>query len=558
MVAGVAAMRRWVAGMNIWTLVLLGALLIVFILLINPLGNILAASFIDRKDGSFTLDNYGRIIGLRFYRTAFVNSVFIGFAGMFGALILGIPLAYLTSRFHIRGRSFVATLAVLALVSPPFIGAYSWIMMLGANGWLRHLLSAVGIELPSVFGLFGILLVFTLKFYPFVFLLTASALSSVNRSLEDAGENLGCGPYRRFFKITLPLVFPAVSSGALLAFVLSIADFGTPQIIGGEFRVLSTEAYNLFTSELGGNPGLASTVSIILISVSMVFIILQRQAVNRRNFAGNLINKPEMKHLHGGRSLAAHVICYGIVFASSIPSVSVIVMSFRKTQGPVFHPGFALTSYSKIIRDVPDVITNSFFFSISAVVMIVTLGTLVGYVLARRRSLLSGTLDSLLMVPYVVPGVVLGIGFIVAFNTGALAMTGTGLIIVLVIFIRRLPYAVRSSASILKQISNSVEEAAISLGASPGRAFMKITLPLMVPGIVAGGMMAFVTAINELSSSIILYVGGTMTMPVRIYLSVLDGEFGTAAALSTILLVTTGIAVYFVFRYSSNKENAFI
>ncbi|MHA1565879.1 MAG: ABC transporter permease, partial [Alphaproteobacteria bacterium] len=542
----------------VWTLVLLGALAIVFILLINPLSNILLASFIDRKDGSFTLGNYGRILGLNFYRTALVNSVFLGFSGMFGALILGIPLAYLTSRFHIRGRTFVATLAVLALVSPPFIGAYSWIMMLGANGWLRHILSSVGIELPSVFGVFGILLVFTLKFYPFVFLLTASALSSVNRSLEDAGENLGCGPYRRFFKITLPLVFPAVSSGALLAFVLSIADFGTPQIIGGEFRVLSTEAYNLFTSELGGNPGLASTVSIILISVSMVFIILQRQAVNRRNFAGNLINKPEVKHLRGGKWLAAHVICYGIVFASSIPSIAVIVMSFRKTQGPVFHPGFALTSYRKIIHDVPDVITNSFFFSISAVILIVTLGTLVGYVLARRRSMLSGTLDSLLMVPYVVPGVVLGIGFIVAFNTGTLAMTGTGLIIVLVIFIRRLPYAVRSSASILKQISNSVEEAAISLGASPARAFMKITLPLMVPGIVAGAMMAFVTAINELSSSIILYVGGTMTMPVRIYLSVLDGEFGTAAALSTILLVTTGVAVYFVFRYSSSKENAFI
>ena len=553
-----AGIRRWLAGMNIWTLVLLGALVIVFILLINPLSNILLASFIDRKDGSFTLGNYSRILGLNFYRTALVNSVFLGFSGMLGALILGIPLAYLTSRFHIKGRAFVATLAVLALVSPPFIGAYSWIMMLGANGWLRHMLSAVGIELPSVFGVFGILLVFTLKFYPFVFLLTASALSSVNRSLEDAGENLGCGPYRRFFKITLPLVFPAVSSGALLAFVLSIADFGTPQIIGGEFRVLSTEAYNLFTSELGGNPGLASTVSIILISISMVFIILQRQAVNRRNFAGNLINKPEVKHLRGGKWLVAHVICYGIVFASSIPSISVIIMSFRKTQGPVFHPGFALTSYSKIIHDVPDVITNSFFFSITAVVMIVTLGTLVGYVLARRRSMLSGTLDSLLMVPYVVPGVVLGIGFIVAFNTGTLAMTGTGLIIVLVIFIRRLPYAVRSSASILKQISTSVEEAAISLGASPARAFMKITLPLMVPGIVAGAMMAFVTAINELSSSIILYVGGTMTMPVRIYLSVLDGEFGTAAALSTILLVTTGVAVYFVFRYSSSKENAFV
>ena len=551
-------LRRRLAGLNIWTVVLLIALAIIFVLLINPLFNILAASFTDRKDGSFTLANYGRILGFFYYRSALYNSLLVGFGGMVGALVLGIPLAFLTSRFEIKGRTAVATLAVLALVSPPFIGAYSWITMLGANGWLRHLLESIGINLPSVFGIFGILLVFTLKFYPFVFLMTASALSSVNRSLEDAGENLGCGPYRRFFKITLPLVFPAVSSGALLAFVLSVADFGTPQIIGGEFRVLSTEAYNLFTSEIGGNPGLASTVSIILITVSFIFIILQRQAVNRRNFAGNLINRPEVKVLRGGKQIIAHVICYAIVIVGSIPSIVVIVMSFRKTRGPVFHPGFALTSYEKIIRDVPDVITNSFVFSVSAVVLVVTLGTLIGYILARRQSAVSGVLDSVIMVPYIVPGVVLGIGFIVVFNTGPIAMTGTGLIIILVIFIRRLPYAVRSSTSILKQISTSVEDAAINLGASPGRAFLKVTLPLMLPGIVAGAMMAFVTAINELSSSIILYVGGTMTMPVRIYLSVLDGEFGTASALSTILLVSTGIAVYFVFRYSSAKENAFV
>ena len=551
-------LRRRLAGLNIWTVILLVALAIIFVLLINPLFNILAASFIDRKDGSFTLGNYERILGLHYYRSALYNSLIIGFGGMVGALVLGIPLAFLTTRFKIKGRATVATLAVLALVSPPFIGAYSWITMLGANGWLRHLLESVGINLPSVFGLFGILLVFTLKFYPFVFLLTASALSSVNRSLEDAGENLGCGPYRRFFKITMPLVFPAASSGALLAFVLSVADFGTPQIIGGEFRVLSTEAYNLFTSEIGGNPGLAATVSIILISVSFIFIILQRQAVNRRNFAGNLINRPEVKALRGGKKIIAHAICYAIVTLGSIPSIVVIIMSFRKTRGPVFHPGFALTSYEKIIRDVPDVITNSFVFSLLAVAMVVTLGTLIGYILARRRSVVAGALDSLVMIPYIVPGVVLGIGFIVVFNTGPIAITGTGLIIVLVIFIRRLPYAVRSSTSILKQISTSVEEAAISLGASPGRAFLRVTLPLMIPGVVAGAMMAFVTAINELSSSIILYVGGTMTMPVRIYLSVLDGEFGTASALSTILLVSTGIAVYFVFRYSSAKENAFV
>src|SRR6185295_17210496 len=146
----------------------------------------------------------------------------------------------------------------------------------------------------------------------------------------------------------------------------------------------------------------------------------------------------------------------------------------------------------------------------------------------------------------------------VTFNVAPLALTGTATIIVLMLFIRRLPYAVRSSASILRQIKASLEEAAVSLGASPARAFARITLPLMLPGIVAGALMSFITAINELSSSLILYVGRTMTMPVRIYLSVLDGHFGTASALATILLAATGLAVFVVFRISDRKESAFV
>ena len=197
-------------------------------------------------------------------------------------------------------------------------------------------------------------------------------------------------------------------------------------------------------------------------------------------------------------------------------------------------------------------------FSIASVAMVVVLGTLIGYVIARKQSFVTDVLDSMIMIPYIVPGIVLGLGLIVSYNSKPLVLVGTSLIIILAIFIRRLPYSVRSSSSILKQIRTGVEEATINLGTIPSKAFIKITLPLMMPGVIAGALMAFVTAINELSSSIILYVGGTVTMPVRIYLSVLDGEFGTAAALSSILLITTGLAVYAVLSISESKENAFL
>ena len=544
--------------LDFWTLVMILAFAVIGVLLVWPLSSIFTASFIDNTTRAPTLGNYARVLGQPFFQTALVNSLVVGVGGMLGAMLLGLPLAALTTRYVIAGRNFLATLAVLALVSPPFIGAYAWIMMLGRNGFVRVPLEELGIELPSIYGFLGIILVFSLKFYPFVFLLASSSLATLNPSVEEAAEGLGAGPWRRFFDVTLPLVFPAVSAGALLTFVLSLADFGTPAIVGGKVRVLATTAYNLFTSEMGGNPGLASATSIVLIVLSMAVVALQRASVRKRNVAGNLIRKAAPKPLRPLASVAAHAICYLIVLASSLPSLVVIYTSFRKTSGPVFKPGYGLDSYARIIREIPQVISNSAVYALVSVALIVTLGTLIGYIVARRESRLAGLLDSALFIPYIVPGVVLGLGFVVTFNVKPIEITGTATIIVLMLFIRRLPYAVRSSASILKQIRGSIEEAAVSLGASPARAFAMITLPLMLPGIVAGALMSFITAINELSSSLILYVGRTMTMPVRIYLSVLDGEFGTAAALSTILLVASGLAVFVVYRVSGRNESAFV
>jgi iron(III) transport system permease protein len=342
---------------------------------------------------------------------------------------------------------------------------------------------------------------------------------------------------------------PSVTAGALIAFMMSLANFGTPMILGRSFRVLPTMAYNLFTSEVGENPGLASTVSILLIIVSTAVLFFQRYSVARRRTASTLINRPIIRRLRGWQAVLSHAICYGIVALSTLPLAVVVVYSFRKTRGPVFQPGFGLESYQKVLHDVPRAISNSLVFSVSAVIMIVVVGTLLGFVLSRRRSAAAGMLDPLLMISYIVPGTVLGIGFVVAFNRRPVYLVGTALIIILSYFIRRLPYSVRSSASILKQIDPSLEEAGINLGSPPGRTFFKVTLPLMLPGIISGAIMSWVTSINELSSSIVLYVGRTMTMPVRIYLSVLDGLFGTASALATFLLVATGISLFVVNRF---------
>jgi iron(III) transport system permease protein len=552
--------RRW-RPPDTWTIVLGVGWAVLGLLLLYPLSSVLHASIIDNDTGAFTLDNYAAVLERPRYLRALANTFLGGLGGMLGSLLLGVTLAHLVTRYALRGLGVVTTLAVIALVTPPFIGAYAWIVLFGANGAVRNALSgALGVEVPPLYGAAGVIAVFSLKFFPHVFLLTSAGLRAVNPALEEAGSSLGLSPARCFFKVTLPLVAPSISASALLTFILSIADFGTPRIIGRSFQMLSTEAFILFASELGGNPGMASAISVVLVLISMAFVLLQRWIARRG-----------AQHLaHAGRkrapgrartwpgALLVHALAYAIVLAGALPSIVVAYYSFRRTSGPVFQDGFSLQSYARVLHTVPQAIGNSLLFSACAVVGIVVIGTLTGYVVARRRTLATAAYDAALVVPYIIPGVVMGIAFLESFNTGPLQLTGTGAIIVLAILIRRLPYGTRAAIAALGQLSPSLEQAAVSLGYHPARAFLKVTVPLILPGIVAGAMMSFVTAMNELSSSLVLYVGRTMTMPVSIYLLVMDGEYGTASALATMLLAVTGVLVYGAFRLSGRDQRTLL
>ena len=300
---------------DFWTLMTIVCVLMLFVLLVLPVFSMFFVSFFDGKTGDFTFDNYVQVFTRNYYLKGFKNTLLVGSPGTIGACLIGVPLAFFTSRFHIRGRALISTLAILVLVSPPFIGAYAWIMMLGSNGFITNWFHSLGINTPTIYGLHGIVLVFTLKFFPFVFLMTQTALQAVNRSFEDAAENLGCNAMQKFFKVTLPLVFPAVSTGAIICFVLSIADFRTPAIIGRGVRTLSTIAYSAYTSELGGKPTMAVTISLVMMAISMLALLLQRRIMAKRRYASALTNRPVRTQLKGVRNALVHL--YRFVIVSS-------------------------------------------------------------------------------------------------------------------------------------------------------------------------------------------------------------------------------------------------
>ena len=551
----ISAPARRLGAPGFWTAVPILAWVILAVFLVIPLGAVLGSS-LRGEGGGFSLENWERLFSSRRYYTAFVNTLIVGAGGLLGALLLGAVMAFCLSRLRIRGARLLSMLAILALVSPPFIGAYSWIVLFGSAGVVRKGLESLGLSVPTIYGLPGVLIVFAFKFYPYVYLLTSGALAQVNRSLEEAAENLGLTPFQRVMKVSFPLVLPALSAGGLLALIHAIADFGTPRLIGRGFPVLATEAYTAYSAEVGSNLGMATTLSIALIALSMIFVALQRRLASRANTHSNLVNKPDKIELKGWRNVVAHVAVYLIALGGALPAIVSLIFSFRKTSGPVFQPGFGLESYQRIAATLTLPVVNSLLYSLAAVALIVFFGTLIGAYVARRRSAPAALLDGALMIPYVMPGIVIGVAFIAAFNTPPLPLTGTALIIVLSIFIRRLPYAVRSSAAALKQVGPSMEEAAVSLGLSPAQAFRQVTLPFIAPGVIAGAMLSFVTAINELSSSLVLYTGATKTMPVQIYLTINDGDYGVAAALSTILLAVSALAIFIAFRLLGRDERA--
>ncbi len=250
---------------DIWSFVIFFGFVIVIVFLIYPLFDIFRYSFMDKKTQTFSLSNWKTFFSKVYYLRAFWHSIVIAILTTFFSMVLGIPLAFFTTRYRIKGANLLNTLSVLALLSPTFIGAYSWITMLGRAG----------------------------------------ALMTIDRSLEEASENLGARSIKTFFSVTLPLVLPSVTGGALIVFMMSLSNFGTPMIIGGNYLVLPTLAYNLYTSEISQTPGMASTVSIILMLCASVVIVLQQWVSSRRKYASMLVNRPVIKQIKGIKSVLA-------------------------------------------------------------------------------------------------------------------------------------------------------------------------------------------------------------------------------------------------------------
>ena len=519
-----------------------------------PVLKVFDASVLDASGKSFTVSNYVDILSNRFFMTGFTNSLGIAAAAAVASVLVGVPFAFCLARLPIGGKAALVALAALPLVLPSFVGAYALVLLFGRSGILTGMLQSIGIPFDSIYGAKGIIVVYALTLYPYVVLPVTAAFKLVDISVEEAAQNLGSSRARVLRTVTLPLILPSILGGALLVFIEALENFGVPFVLAEDQTILSVEAYKLFVGETTDNPASAGVLGVLLVGCAVAALLMQRAILSRHHYAtGARRSAPLLQVRPAMRRLGA-TYCWIVVGAAIVPFAVVVVISFMQFHGPVLHFGLSIDNFTQLFQRSYRPLTNTLLLATLAACGSMLIGVPIGYIVARHRSRISAVIDVVATLPFAVAGTVLGIGLVMAYSGGFLILTGTWVIMVLAYMVRKLPFSVRSAGAILRQIDPSLEEASINLGVSPALTFWRITIPLMLGGIVGGFVLTFVTVASELSATIVLYSGPWTTMTVAMFQALEGTSPGIAAAAATVLIICTLVPLALVYRLLRRYE----
>ena len=512
------------------------ALLLLFV--IYPLAKTLIYSLTD-ETGAFSLANLTAILQTPRYGKVFGRTMALGLIVAVIATFIGYVFAYTVTRVNIPGKGFFKTMATLPILSPPFVLSLSIIFLFGKQGLISK--NLLGITGSSVYGMKSLIVVQVMSFFPIAYLTLSGILSSIDASVEDAACNMGAGRWKTFWTVTFPLSLPGIISGALLVFIQSLEDFSNPATIGGDYTTLSIEVYNIITGSYDMRKG--SVLALLLLLPAVIAYLLNKYWVNKKSFvtvtgkptqARKLINEPHIKWPLFAFCLIVSVII--ILFYGTV-----IFASFVRTWGVDF--SLTLDQYRKALQYGWDSLKNSMTLGLISAIIGGLLGMVIAYITAKRNYYGKRFIEVSSVLMFAVPGTVLGISYILGFNSKPLALTGTGIILVIVFTFRNMPVAIESGTTTLLQIDNSIEEASTILGADTGYSFRRITLPMMKNAFFSGIVYSFTKAITAVSAVIFLVSPRWKLVTSNIY-SLFDmAKYGQAAAFVTMMV---GILLVFI------------
>lgn len=550
--------KRWRLPFTGWNFVTLAILLFFALFFIYPIITILYKSVWNTSTNTWDFSQVQEFFGNQYgyYQKTVWNSVKVSLLSALFATVLGTILAYVLRTTKIYGAKAINILLLMSMVTPPFLSSYAWIILLGRAGIITKWLNSFGLGYQGIYGFWGICFVFSVKLIPLVNLFVSGALKQVDKTLLEASASLGGHGLSRFFKVVFPLILPTILASFVLVFMRVISDFGVPSLIGEGYRTLPTMIYNLYTSDVQNNEPLAATICIVTIFITTFIFLVQRRISGLKKIEMSSLRPIEPRKRSLSIEIVSHFFCYVLLALLVIPMLIVAIQGFMTSKNVVMSGSFSFDNYKTIFTQTSILrsIGNTFLYSLIALLIVIVLGILIAYTSVRKSSKTTRFLDTLSNMPYIIPGSVLGIALLFAFNKKPILLIGTAVIMILNYVIRRLPYTIRSSEAILHQIDLNVEEASQSLGANPFKTFFKVTVPMMLPGVMSGAIMSWLSIITELSGSIILYSNKTKTMSIEIFNAISTGNYGYGAALSTLLMVISIIALLLFFRFSGKKE----
>ena len=518
------------------TIILIMISLAIFIVL--PLYEVLKESFIS-NEGSFTLQYYKQVFKQSDTKEVLMNTLVLGvFVGGISTII-GFLFAYADAYINLKLRKLFGLLAILPIVSPPFALAMSFIMLFGQRGFVTHTL--LGIKEANVYGFWGLAVVQILTFFPVAYLTLAGLLKQIDPSYEEAARNMGASRMHIFKTIILPLLRPGIANAFLLVFIQSVADFGNAMVIGGNFNTLAAQTYMqaMGNYDLKGGTALAT----VLLSISIFMFVLQKYWVGNKSYV-TVTGKPSRQRDYiTEKSIVAPIetICYLLCAFILILYILIPFGSFVKLWGIDYTPTLKHYEYIKNLGIKP--ILDTTILSLISMPITGLLGMIVAFLVVRKKFFGRGAVEFTSMLSMAVPGTVIGMGYILAYNKKPLILTGTSIIIIIAFVFRSMPVGIRSGVASLQQIDPGIEEAAQDLGANSMKVFSSVTIPLIKDAFFSGLVYSFVRSMTAVSTVIFLVSAKYNLLTVAIMSQVDVGRIGVATAYSTILIIIVMVVV---------------
>lgn len=537
--------RGWDPTWLLWAAIIA----VLLFLVVSPFIELVLSSFRSASDGGFTFGNYAAAYGRERYVQALINSLELGACAAVLAGVFAIPLAWAVSRTNMPGRGFVRMAVLATFITPPYTGAVAWILLAGPNaGWLnRAFMALTGTDTGpfNIYSFPGLVFIIALYSFPYIFIFTSAALELVSSEMEDAANILGAGTWKTMRRITLPLALPAILGGLIICFLEAIALFASPAMIAipARFNVVTTQLFQFFANPV--RVEVAAAYAMPLLGVTIMLILIQRLIVNRKGFVSLTGKGGERRpiDLGAGRWVLFGYAMFIAALSVFLPYVFLMQAAFAKAWGRGFSlDNLSFQNFHFILFEhatAAQSVINSLLFGAAAATAAVIITFGVSYIVQRRLIPFAGVLGFLCMAPFVIPGVVLAIGFYAAYAPPPLALYGTATILILAFTTRFLPIGYVNSSSAMRSLNPEMEEAVRILGGNRLTALKRVVAPLLKRNLLGAWLLIFIPATRELSSAIFLYGPNTKVVSVMIFDMSEEGNFEYLAALALLLQVLT-------------------